>query len=238
MIIKNNIDNLYVIKTYSKHETIVKLGYSSNIVTRLKSYDVLPDVELINTFYREDAYYFEKTFHKHNTSLFQQEWYSITMLDYILKAIENKTYITDVTNANSNMPSNIVNPFIIGKAIMTISYNYKKVNINYFITFYNNEGFMKSFLGLTYAGRDVLFLVSKYINKDEDYIYISVSKFAKRLNKSIQHVYKGLSNLIDNNFITKYKGSLYWINPHFMFKGNKAKKYNTKEVGLDIVKTL
>jgi predicted transcriptional regulator len=111
-------------------------------------------------------------------------------------------------------------------------------NVNINVTLYANDNFYRNLRNLSKSGLDIFTLIIKHVKLDDDYIYIGVSKFAKELDSTIQHVYRGISNLIDNNFITKHKGSLYWINPHYMFKGNKAKKYNTKEVGLDIVKTL
>ena len=64
-------DNLYIIKvTNNDGISLIKLGYSSNIKYRLDSYYLHnPFTEVIGTYYREDAYAFEKWFHKNNISI-------------------------------------------------------------------------------------------------------------------------------------------------------------------------
>lgn len=82
-------DNLYIIRAFGKNkETLIKLGYTDNIENRLNNYlSHNPFIEIISTFYREDAQEFEKLFHNYNSSCFKNEWYEDTMLIYILEAI-------------------------------------------------------------------------------------------------------------------------------------------------------
>jgi len=69
--------NLYIIKSSnSKGESLIKFGYSSNIKQRIEQYlSHNPFTEIVETFYRQDAFEFEKTFHKNNTSIYKNEWY-------------------------------------------------------------------------------------------------------------------------------------------------------------------
>jgi len=81
--------NIYIIETTNKAgTTLVKLGYSSNIEQRLKSYrDANPLTTVIGTFYVKDALAFEQTFHKSHKSLCGREWYSKDTLEEMKEAI-------------------------------------------------------------------------------------------------------------------------------------------------------
>lgn len=87
-------DNLYILKvTNSDKKSLIKLGYSSNIEERLNFYfSHNPFIEIIGTYYREDAIAFEKWFHKNNISIYRNEWYCENILEKMLKDIHDKDY--------------------------------------------------------------------------------------------------------------------------------------------------
>ena len=77
-----NNHNLYVIQS----NDYIKLGYSSNILTRLNSYKTHnPSFKLLHTFYRKDAKLFEKWFHKEYKKYRKLEWYDLGFLNVIIK---------------------------------------------------------------------------------------------------------------------------------------------------------
>lgn len=81
-------DNLYLIRSFGDHTSLIKLGYSTQIIQRLKHYlSHNPFIELIGTFYREDAKQFEKSFHCTLKSLYKREWYDESDLETILKRL-------------------------------------------------------------------------------------------------------------------------------------------------------
>lgn len=84
-------DNLYILRVYGKEgNSVIKFGYSSKIQTRLKQYlDCNPLVEIVNTYYREDAKEFERSFHKNNNSFIRNEWYLEEQLENIIYQIHN-----------------------------------------------------------------------------------------------------------------------------------------------------
>lgn len=87
--------NLYILKSYGKNsKELIKFGYSSNIENRISYYFLHnPFIEVLFTFYRKDALYFEKKFHKENNSLYKNEWYDINILDKLIFQIKNSETI-------------------------------------------------------------------------------------------------------------------------------------------------
>jgi hypothetical protein len=82
--------NLYIIKVYNKKSNLIKLGYSSKIKERLLLYyHHNPLVEIINTFYREDAKEFELRLHRTIKSVIMNEWYEEETLHKIIEYIKN-----------------------------------------------------------------------------------------------------------------------------------------------------
>lgn len=81
--------NLYVVKVVNnKGESLVKLGYSSNMDKRLTQYRYHnPLIEVIGTYYKEDAYEFEQAFHRAVPATVMNEWYAEQQLPVIMEAI-------------------------------------------------------------------------------------------------------------------------------------------------------
>ena len=86
-------NNLYILKvTNFEGKSLIKLGYSNNIKSRLDVYYVHnPFIQKIGTYYRKDAYAFEKWFHKNNISIYRNEWYCESFLEQMLDSIYNET---------------------------------------------------------------------------------------------------------------------------------------------------
>ena len=103
-------DNLYIIRVYNKAgESMIKLGYSSNIEERLKTYYYHnPMMELIGTFYVENALVLEKEIHSKFKSIYLNEWYSEADLDSFLKIVrENQKDLIK----NQNNPTVSINRY-------------------------------------------------------------------------------------------------------------------------------
>lgn len=82
--------NLYIIRSYKRNgDSTVKLGFSDVIHKRMKSYmSHNVNTELIRTFFREDAFEFEKWFHSTNKSSYPNEWYDSRILNWMLFLLE------------------------------------------------------------------------------------------------------------------------------------------------------
>lgn len=88
MITVKETDNLYLIRSFGDCTSIIKLGYSTQIIKRLKHYlSHNPFIEVIGTFYREDAKEFEKYFHATLKAVYKREWYDESDLEVILKRL-------------------------------------------------------------------------------------------------------------------------------------------------------
>lgn len=92
---------LYLLKSYTKDNPILKLGYTSNIESRLNQYrSNNPGIEIIYVAQLNNAYKVEQLFHKNNVSIYGNEWYDISMLDTILNHI--KSYPHVIYNKDNN----------------------------------------------------------------------------------------------------------------------------------------
>jgi len=87
-------DNLYIVKVYNGDgDSIIKLGYSNNIENRLRQYYYHnPLIELIGTYYMENAIEVEKNIHNTLKSVCLNEWYNEDKLDYILSIVGEVSY--------------------------------------------------------------------------------------------------------------------------------------------------
>lgn len=97
------MDSIYILRTFGKDRTLIKLGYSSTLKSRLTKYkDHNPLVEVLYTFDLEDAQNFEKIFHKHHKADYKNEWYNEILLDIMLQSIkdfkEGKFLNDDISN--------------------------------------------------------------------------------------------------------------------------------------------
>lgn len=90
--------NIYILRTYLKEGTLIKVGYASDIDKRFAQYQSHnPSVELIYTFYKQDGILFEQTLHDNFKASYKREWYSEEDLPKILEWIDNTTQITQKT---------------------------------------------------------------------------------------------------------------------------------------------
>lgn len=77
--------NLYVIRSYGKDGSLIKIGKSKDIKARMNVYLTMnPLIELVDTFYREDANTFENIIHKVLDPIFLREWYDESKLPLII----------------------------------------------------------------------------------------------------------------------------------------------------------
>lgn len=94
----------------------------------------------------------------------------------------------------------------------------------YYITYRNNVLFKE----LTSIGRDVLMYIYHNIKTNEDTIDLPSKKLCNDMGISIATYYRGIRELIDIAVITKKEKQIYWINPHYVFKGDRIKFYADK----------
>lgn len=100
-----NKDNLYIIRMFGRDgNSILKMGYSGCMPNRIKSYKAHnPLIEIVGTFYREDAIEFERVFHNCNPAILRREFYNESELDNIICSIKNKS-IEEIQLISENKP--------------------------------------------------------------------------------------------------------------------------------------
>lgn len=84
------LNNIYVFKTYgSDGRVLYKLGYSSNIVERIRSYTYHnPLIELVKTYHFEKGLEFEQYIHNNFKAVIRREWYDEETIINIMDNIE------------------------------------------------------------------------------------------------------------------------------------------------------
>lgn len=63
---------------------------------------------------------------------------------------------------------------------------------------------------------------------NQDLINISTIKYSQEFNVSSVSITTALNELIDSNYLLRYKKGYYWINPFAFFYGDRIKKYSNK----------
>lgn len=164
-------DNIYILRSYGNNNTsIIKLGYTSNMNSRLKTYySHNPLLEIIGTYYVEEGPLFEKAFHSNNLSHVLYEWYKEERLPIMLSAIKNKNYIEDVDFIKERKTRNLSIKLIYTRYLKAIKDNNQFVinNTNEKIIYYHNTIGEKKIKALLYRPCRII----KYIEQEEKFSF-------------------------------------------------------------------
>jgi hypothetical protein len=82
------------------------------------------------------------------------------------------------------------------------------------------------FGSLSQNGRDILLFIIYSLGDDVDYINLKHSRLEKELGITRQTIAKGIQQLTESFFIMKKGQSEYWVNPFFIFCGNRKNFYD------------
>lgn len=88
------------------------------------------------------------------------------------------------------------------------------------------------FQELKSSGRDMLLYIIYNLKKDTDTIDLPIEKVCKKISISRGTYYNGVTQLIDVGIICKKQTTTYWINPFYIFKGNRINYYNKQNPDL------
>lgn len=84
------------------------------------------------------------------------------------------------------------------------------------------KGLAKEF---TPSGCKLLLSIFSHLKKDQDYVIIDREFLRETYGWSQVTISNGINNLKDLSLISKRSQKTYWINPEFMFKGNRKQYY-------------
>ena len=77
-------------------------------------------------------------------------------------------------------------------------------------------------------GRDLLIYIYYNIKKDCDFIEIKSSKVCDEMCISRPTLYRAIQELVDSSIITKHRGFVWWVNPMYIFNGDRINFYNER----------
>jgi len=95
------MEYIYLIRIYGKDKSLVKLGYTTHIKSRLSQYLYAnPLYEIIQTYKVKNAFQFEQDFHSKYPATFGKEWYEESLLPTMIEEIESQIHeVYDLTPA-------------------------------------------------------------------------------------------------------------------------------------------
>ena len=175
------MEYIYLIRTYGKDKSLVKLGYSSDVKSRLSQYLYAnPLYEVLQVYTVENAFQFEQDFHSKYPASFGNEWYEESLLSIMIKEIESQIHeIYDLTPA----------PKITFKDVVI---ECKKGNREYIASAFEKYDFLEEALNkIGYEGIE-----------NSNYAVSSVKNKIIRLstNNDRERIYQ---HIIDNNLISE-----------------------------------
>lgn len=78
---------------------------------------------------------------------------------------------------------------------------------------------------LNQPGRNLFIYILANIGENKDSINLNTEKVGKLMKVSRNTHYSGIESLRDNGVITLYRKDEYWINPFFIFRGDRIAYY-------------
>lgn len=82
------------------------------------------------------------------------------------------------------------------------------------------------FNALSYPGRELYLYVLCNLGENTDQIKLQPDEVMKLTGMSRNTFYKGIASLKDNFILCQDKRALYWVNPFFLFRGDRIKYYH------------
>lgn len=92
------------------------------------------------------------------------------------------------------------------------------------------------FRDLSSKSRDLLWYIMIHITEDQDYIRLPYDTLIATLRMSRNSVMLAMKELKENNFIVAKSQSVYWVNPAYIFRGNRLKYYS--KIDNDIIEVI
>lgn len=135
------------------------------------------------------------------------------VFNYRINVVQvNETYILNSTKVS--------NPGSLNKLVVPNSYYVEKPDKT---SVYHTIDITKLlFVDLKAIGRDMFNYVVINLKKDKDYIEFDRDRVCKDMDISIATFYAAITQLVKANVLYKINTRAYYINPHFIFNGNRV----------------
>lgn len=146
-----------------------------------------------------------------------------------------------------------INPFVINSPIEVVEYSFREKHIKLsdlpngeavatnFTTrdigtriildrtpsmkYYLKEDLLKVYMSMGPPARKLMDYIMFALEKNADKIVLDIKEVAKVMLCGDRTVYNAINELKTLGFIARHSASTFWINPHFIFKGNRTKAY-------------
>lgn len=94
------------------------------------------------------------------------------------------------------------------------------------------------FGSLTQKGRDLYLYIMYHLPEGKDYITLRISDVRANTGISRNSIVSALKDLKALNIISSKSQSVYWVNPHYFFCGNRIKFYRESNPEAIVVKSV
>ena len=94
------------------------------------------------------------------------------------------------------------------------------------------------FGSLTQKGRDLFLYIMYHLPEGKDYITLRISDVRANTGISRNSIVSALKDLKALNIISSKSQSVYWVNPHYFFCGNRIKFYRGSNPEAIVVKSI
>jgi hypothetical protein len=213
------MEYIYVLKC----QDAVKVGYTTNLEQRIKSHQTSnPFAEFVCSYNGsiEDEKYIHKKLSKHLKEGCK-EWFNY--YDGIFEDIG--CYINNISKTKKTLS---INPFMNGNKINVVSKFGNLVETqNKISLYYDNHIDIDDILfnKLTSKARDLFLYISYHLPQNQDYINLKINDVRAKTGISRNAIVTALQSLKSANLIIPKNQSIYWVNPMYIFKGNRVSFY-------------
>lgn len=95
---------------------------------------------------------------------------------------------------------------------------------------YSNKSMNELLFGyLTPRSRDLYLYIMYHIKKNEDYITLRAKDVKPNIGMSERTLTSAIKELREANVINFKAKSVYWVNPHYIFNGNRIEYYRNMD---------
>lgn len=203
----------YILK--EENNNLFKIGKTENIARRVRSLQTGNSRKL-----RLIGYFTTDIEHDLHT-LFKEKWVKGEWFRDL--QIEKLNELGDFTTCFQSLSSVSINP------LKNKKYQKEKTNT---ILYHHNDINSILFDCLSHRGRDMFLYIIYKIPKNSDFITLKHSIVRKHLKISKPTIIASIKELIAANILHRKSQSEYWINPDFLFNGDRVEFYSINSLTL------
>ncbi len=190
-----------------------KIGYSKTPVPRLSQLQCGNSLNLNLVAIVKGDKNVEKQLHKQfKANRIRGEWF----------------YLTEEIISFFNVDRNLLKPIVTSNNPFLIDCDLK-TKTDSCTTLYNTKELAQILFSTSYKTRDLVLYILLNIKKNTDYIELVQTKVCNKTNLSRNSFYSAVKELTVLNIICKKQIRQYWVNPKYIFNGNRKTFFQKKK---------